>query len=106
MTRDDEVLRRGLDQLAGLLDDVPEGALGDPTPCPEWSVQDLVDHVVAAPTRFARMARGEEVDWSATPSAGGEPGVRFRAHAEDLLRTMADTAEGGPTALDWQCAEL
>jgi uncharacterized protein (TIGR03086 family) len=105
--KDPAVLRRGLDQLAGVLDDVPGGALGDPTPCPQWSVQDLVDHIVAAPARFARMARGEEVDWSATPSAGPEPAARFRSHAEDLLGAVADdAAPGGPIPLDWQCAEL
>jgi uncharacterized protein (TIGR03086 family) len=109
MTPDDDpaVLRRGLDQLAGLLDDVPSGALADPTPCPQWSVQDLVDHIVAAPTRFARMARGEEVDWSATPSAGREPAAQFRSHAEDLLRAVADGgAQDGSIPVDWQCAEL
>jgi uncharacterized protein (TIGR03086 family) len=108
MTPDDDpaVLRRGLDQLAGLLDDVPSGALADPTPCPQWSVQDLVDHIVAAPSRFARMARGEEVDWSATPSAGREP-AQFRSHAEDLLRAVADGgAQDGSIPVDWQCAEL
>jgi uncharacterized protein (TIGR03086 family) len=104
---DPAVLRRGLDQLAGLLDDVPGGALGDPTPCSEWTVQDLVDHIVAAPSRFARMARGEEVDWSTTPPAGPEPAVRFRSQGEDLLRAVAGAATaGGPIALDWQCAEL
>jgi uncharacterized protein (TIGR03086 family) len=109
MTPDDDpaVLRRGLDQLAGLLDDVPDGAQGDPTPCPQWSVQDLVDHIVAAPSRFARMARGEAVDWSATPPAGRDAGARFRAHADDLLGVVADdAAPGGPVSLDWQCAEL
>jgi uncharacterized protein (TIGR03086 family) len=109
MTPDDDpaVLRRGLDRLAGLLDDVPGGALGDPTPCPQWSVQDLVDHIVAAPSRFARMARGEAVDWSATPSAGHEPAAQFGAHAEDLLRVVGDdAASGGPVPLDWQCAEI
>jgi uncharacterized protein (TIGR03086 family) len=109
MTPDDDpaVLRRGLDQLAGLLDDVPSGALGDRTPCPQWNVQDLVDHIVAAPSRFARMARGEEVDWSATPSAGREPAAQFRSHAEDLLRAVADGgAQDGSIPVDWQCAEL
>src|SRR5439155_1307939 len=107
MTPDDDpaVLRRGLDQLAALLDDLPGGALGDPTPCEQWSVQDLVDHVVAAPSRFARMVRGEEVDWSATPSAGRQPAAQFRSNAEDLLRAVADEAAPG-VALDWQCAEL
>jgi uncharacterized protein (TIGR03086 family) len=109
MTPDDDpaVLRRALDQLAGLLEDVPGGALGNPTPCPDWNVQELVDHIVAAPSRFAGMARGEEVDWSATPPAGPEPVVRFRSHADDLLHAVVDgAAAGGPIPVDWQCAEL
>ncbi len=109
MTADDAaVLRRALDQLAALLDDVPREALGDRTPCEQWSVSDLVDHVVAAPANFARMARGESIDWSApTPSAGDDPATRFRVHAEDLLRSWGDPGgAGGHVALDWICAEL
>src|SRR4051794_20269844 len=102
------LLRRALDQLAGLLDDVPRGALTDRSPCEDWSVQDLVDHIVATPTRFARMVRGEAIDWSApTPSAGEDPAARFRANADDLLRAVGDHADSdAPVALDWQCAEL
>jgi uncharacterized protein (TIGR03083 family) len=104
-TDDQAVLRRALDQLAELLDDVPDAALGDPTPCHPWTVQDLVDHIVEAPDRFARMARGESIDWAApTPSAGPEPAARFRANADGLMRVMGD-AEGG-VPVDWQCAEL
>jgi uncharacterized protein (TIGR03086 family) len=104
---DPAVLRRALDQLADLLDDVPSSALADPTPCPSWQVQDLVDHLVAAPSRFARMARGEAVDWAETPAAGPDAAARFRAHAEDLLGAVPDAAApGAPVSLDWQCAEL
>jgi uncharacterized protein (TIGR03083 family) len=109
VTSDDDpaVLRRALDQLAGLLDDVPRGALGDGTPCEQWSVQDLVDHIVAGPARFARLVRGESIDWSAaTPSAGDDPAGEFRSHAEDLLRAWrVHGARSGPP-LDWQCAEF
>ncbi|HLM07819.1 MAG TPA: TIGR03086 family metal-binding protein [Blastococcus sp.] len=110
MRSDDDpaVLRRALDQLAGLLDDVPGGTLGNRTPCEDWSVQDLVDHIVAAPARFARMVRGESVDWSApTAPAGGEPAARFRSNADDLLRAVGNpAAPGGGVPIDWQCAEL
>jgi uncharacterized protein (TIGR03086 family) len=109
MTADDAaVLRRALDQLAGLLDEVPRGASGNGTPCEQWSVQDLVDHVVAAPGNFARMARGEPVDWSApTPSAGDDPAARFRVSAADLLGAWRESGGGGGgLALDWVCAEL
>jgi uncharacterized protein (TIGR03083 family) len=102
MTDDPTVLRRAVDQLAGVLDDVPSAALGEPTPCPEWTVRELVDHVVAAPARFAQLARGESVDWSATPAAGDRPAARFRANAEELL----EQAAGGAVPVDWQCAEL
>ena len=109
MTDEDlAALRSGLDQLADLLTDVRPEASGDPTPCSEWTVQDLVDHVVAAPTRFTRMLREEPIDWAApTPPAGGDPAGAFRAHAEDLLdawREHSGPVEGA--GLDWQCAEL
>jgi uncharacterized protein (TIGR03086 family) len=105
---DPVVLRRALNQLAGLLDDVPGGALSGGTACGQWSVQDLVDHIVAAPSRFARMVRGEGIDWSApTPSAGHDPAALFRSNADDLLRAVRDHAgPDAPVALDWQCAEI
>jgi len=102
------LLRRALDQLSALLADVRPEAAGDPTPCADWTVQDLVDHVIAAPTRFARMLRGEPIDWSApTPAAGDDPPGALRSHAEDLLsawRTRTGPGEG--PGVDWQCAEL
>jgi uncharacterized protein (TIGR03086 family) len=106
--RDPVVLHRALDQLAGLLDEVPGGALSDGTPCAQWSVQDLIDHIVAAPSRFARMVRAEGIDWSApTPSAGPDPAAQFRSNAEDLLRAVREhVAPDAPVSPDWQCAEL
>jgi uncharacterized protein (TIGR03086 family) len=102
------VLRRALDQLAALLADVRPEASGDPTPCAEWTVQDLVDHIAAAPTRFARMLRAEPIDWSApTPPAGDDPAAAFRSHADDLLGGWREHAGSVDDAgLDWQCAEL
>ncbi len=106
MQPDDDVavLRRGLDQLAGLLGDLPDARPSVPTPCEDWDLQQLVDHVVVAPARFAGMARGEEVDWSATPPSGDEPAARFRSNADDLL--VAVRERGGAVPVDWQSAEL
>ena len=107
MTEDEQlaVLRRGLDQLATLLADVRPEQRDDPTPCTGWTVRDLVDHVVAAPARFARMLRDEPIDWSApTPPAGADPAGAFRAHAEDLLAAWRE--QGDDAQVDWQCAEL
>jgi uncharacterized protein (TIGR03086 family) len=105
---DAAVLRRALDQLAGLLSEVDREALSDPTPCDRWTVKDLVDHIVAAPAKFARMVSGESIDWSApTPPSGDDPASAFYSHAQDLLRAWRD--RDGPletTAVDWQCAEF
>lgn len=109
MSADDDaaVLHRALDQLAGLLDDVPAGVSGDRTPCADWTVQDLVDHIVVMPARFARMVRGEQVDWAATPSAGDDPAAEFRSNAEDLLRAWGEhDGADAPVPLDWQCGEV
>ena len=102
------VLGRGLDQLAGLLDHVDAEAQNHATPCREWTVQDLVDHVIAMPATFARMVRGEAIDWSApTPPAGDHPAESFRAHAEELLRAWHEPhASPVGAAPDWQCAEV
>jgi uncharacterized protein (TIGR03086 family) len=103
-----DVLRRGLDQMAGLLARIRPEDLGRSTPCGDWTVRDLVDHVVAAPEKFARMVRGESIDWSApTPPAGDDPADAFRAHADDLLAAVGDgTGRPGAPGADWQCAEL
>src|SRR4051794_30621813 len=103
-----EVLARGLEQAADLLGEVPEERLSEPTPCDEWTLSDLVDHVVLGTANFARSVRGEEVDWSApTPHVGEERVPVFRAAAADLLTAWreqgTDGAEIGP---DWQSAEV
>jgi uncharacterized protein (TIGR03086 family) len=110
VTPEDDLALLGLalDQLAGLLDGLPAEALGDRTPCEDWTVEDLVDHIVAAPANFARMVRGDSIDWSApTPSAGPDPAATFRSHGADLLQAWREhAAPGGAPGIDWQCAEL
>jgi uncharacterized protein (TIGR03086 family) len=108
--RDDElaVLARGLDQASELLGSVGHDDLATPTPCAEWTVSDLVDHLVATPATFARMVRGEEVDWSApTPRAGDDRAAVFRTGADALLGAWSDLGQGeAPMGPDWQSAEV
>ena len=102
------LLGRAVDQQAGLLDRVRDDSLGNRTPCDAWTVQDLVDHIVAAPTKFAAMVRGQSIDWSApTPAAGTEPVAALRAHGEDHFRAWRHTDDPAAAAsIDWQCAEF
>lgn len=100
-----ELLARAIDQLERLLAEMSPGQATRPTPCSDWTLADLVDHIVAAPDRFLRLARGEDIDWSAlTPSAGPDPAGAFRASAEELLASMGSSQAAVP--VDWQIAEL
>ena len=60
------IVTRGLDQLRGLLDAVAPDDVGRATPCSEWNVADLSDHIVNSVAGMATMARGGEPDWAAT----------------------------------------
>jgi uncharacterized protein (TIGR03086 family) len=108
--RDDElaVLHRGLDQATSLLGSVGDDDLTNPTPCQDWTTAELVGHLAAAPGRFARMLRGEEVDWGVKdPEAGSRGAATFRTGADDLLDAWGAVGDAdAPMGPDWQTAEV
>src|SRR4051794_18630794 len=80
------VLARAIDQAAVVLDQVRPESLEQATPCPDWRVSALLDHLVAAPRNFLTMMRGEGVDWSTPPAHVAESwGPAFRAVGDDLV---------------------
>ena len=99
------VLARGLDQLETLLRSVGQDDHGRPTPCSDWTVSDLVDHVVHAPWRFARMVRGEQVDWAAPTPHADDPVAAYQENAQALRAALAKNPDTQPGA-DWHCAEI
>lgn len=104
------VLGHALDQAGDLLDHVHEESLGAPTPCANWDVAALVDHLVAVPGNFLDSMRGQEVDWSAGPphlTSGWA--AEFRIRADDLIHAWHQAEAGGTTPAtppEWQVAEL
>lgn len=101
------VLQHALDQAADLLDHVHDDRLDDPTPCAEWDVATLADHLVAAPANFVTMMRGEQVDWSArAPHLTQGWGAEFRVHADDLTHAWHQFEGDPPVPADFQVAEL
>ncbi|MGH3467987.1 MAG: TIGR03086 family metal-binding protein [Thermocrispum sp.] len=99
------VLLRGLEQVESLLAEVTPERLGEATPCGEWTVRDLVDHLGQAPVKFARSVRGQEVDWSADAPGHEDWLAAYRQQADDLRawRDVEGTPEPGPA---WQTAEF
>ncbi len=60
------IVSRGLDQLGALLSTVTPENAGMATPCSEWTVADLSDHIVNSVSGMSTMARGGTPDWSAS----------------------------------------
>jgi uncharacterized protein (TIGR03086 family) len=60
------IVTRGLDQLGVVLAAVTPADVGRTTPCSEWTVADLSDHIVNSVAGMATMARGGEPDWAAS----------------------------------------
>jgi uncharacterized protein (TIGR03086 family) len=102
------VLARGLDQAERLLGCVREDHLRRPTPCEEWDVADLADHMVAGIANFERVVRGQDVDWTApTPHVEGDHAAAFRVHADGLIAAWrAAPDEAALPGPDWQTAEV
>ncbi|NYJ74048.1 TIGR03086 family metal-binding protein [Allobranchiibius huperziae] len=72
------------------------------TPCEDWSVGELVDHVTGNTARFAAMARGEEVDWSAKPESGPDRVAAFDSAADELRDAWS---EGTPAPVGMASGE-
>lgn len=102
------VLSRALDQAGDVLAAVHADQLGQPTPCGDWDVAQLIGHLVNAPVRFLEMAGGVEPDWSAAPRpVAGNWVADFRCNADDLIHywhQAGATADAGQ--VDWQIAEI
>jgi uncharacterized protein (TIGR03083 family) len=101
------VLIRALDQAGDVLDHVHPDDLTRPTPCEEWTVSMLADHLVATPARFLSLMKGEEIDWSASPRHVEHSwGPEFRNRADDLVHAWHELEDDPPTPPEWQVAEL
>jgi uncharacterized protein (TIGR03083 family) len=101
------VLSRALDQLGDLLLHVRADDLDRSTPCEDWSLGDLADHVVASPGNFATLLRGQQPDWSATPPHHEDDwATAFRSSADDLVHLWHQAGEAEGPDPDWMTAEL
>lgn len=101
------VLSRALDQTGDVLAAVHEQHLDQPTPCTDWTVADLVDHVVVTPRNFLSMLNGEQPDWSApAPRVTEDWTGAFRVAADDLLHAWHRKDQSEYGGADWQTADL
>jgi uncharacterized protein (TIGR03086 family) len=101
------VLSRALDQTGDLLDHVHAEVLERPTPCTEWDVSALADHVINDSHQFVLMVRGKQPDWSApAPHVTQAWGPTFRVPADDLLHAWRRLGDNPPLPAALQFAEF
>jgi len=101
------ILVRALDQAGDVLDHVHTEALERPTPCEEWDVGRLADHLVQTPRVLLAMMDGEARDWSSPPPHLTQGwGPAFRVAADDLVHAWHQREHDGAGGAAWQCAEL
>lgn len=87
MTSIDE-LAQVLDATERLVAGVRDEQWSDPTPCSEWNIRDLLDHLVGGNVSFARRVRGDASSPEEARPAdplGDDPLAAYRAAAEELV---------------------
>lgn len=72
------VYRRAADLAMGIVERVHPGQLGDATPCTEWNVRMLINHVVSGNLFFVHLAIGSTPPDRAVDHLGNDPPTVFR----------------------------
>lgn len=78
-------------QLAGLVARVPDAELGKPTPCPAYTLGDLIDHVGGLALAFAAAARKDGGPYTSMQPSGDAGRLRddWRARIPRDLAALA-----------------
>ena len=66
--------------------------LDAPTPCDEWDVRTLMNHMLETQRYFVNSARGEDASLSPNPPAllGDDPAAQVQEARDDTLRTFGE----------------
>ncbi|MCF2537913.1 TIGR03086 family metal-binding protein [Streptomyces sp. FB2] len=84
-----ELLDRACERAVPVVRGVPDGALGARTPCAEYDVKALVNHLFQVVVQFQRLAVREGADFGETPDlVGSDPAWRERL-ADEARRVVA-----------------
>jgi len=87
------VLQGQAARTSTLVDSVPPDHLGLPTPCSDWTVRDLINHLCLVAQFCARVASGEQVEPDyETDFVGDDPSGAYRRWQKEMLE--ACTAPG------------
>ncbi|MEU6736812.1 TIGR03086 family metal-binding protein [Streptomyces physcomitrii] len=96
-----DYLAAAADHCVRVVHGIADEDLGRPTPCPDYDVRRLTDHLIQMSEQFQLLARKEDSDFGTTPgNAGVRPDWRehFARECEGLVAAWAEPgAEEGTT---------
>ncbi len=86
--RDDPVeqLQAAGDEMARLIEGVRDDQWSAPTPCTEWSVTELVDHIIESVARFAHILRPDNPPEAVSTRSADD----YRAQTRALLAALRE----------------
>ena len=87
--------------LTPLVDGTRADQLGNQTPCSEWKVRDLLNHVIGGGHMFASGLRGETFAGDGSADlVGDDPAASFHAAIDSFSSALANTDDlGQPVSL-------
>ncbi|MEU1752415.1 TIGR03086 family metal-binding protein [Micromonospora matsumotoense] len=93
-TKTSELLAAAAPRTVALVRAIGDDQLDLPTPCAEYTVRGLLNHVYDVAVNFQRLAAGQETDWSVKTDHVAGPGWRdrFAAEVERLVVAWDDPA--------------
>lgn len=84
-----EQLQAILPKVNDLVDEIRAEQLGESTPCTEFTVHDVLDHMIVLGGSFAYVFRGETPPAATAPAVYGRvPAAEFRTAMDGLLAAM------------------
>ena len=87
------LIATGFDQAVALVESISDDQLDLPTPCADWTVRDLTNHLVNSSAQMAVMARGGEPDWSSLSDHHDNPASDFRQAADEIVAAFDEGTE-------------
>jgi uncharacterized protein (TIGR03086 family) len=80
-----DILDRALQQAVRVVTAVQPDQLESPTPCSEWTVRDLLHHMVGGLQNFRRVVEGEPITSFDVEVADADLAASYRDDASDLM---------------------